>query len=114
RDAKLDLAFEIVKIYHGEEAAQKAKNYFINTFSKRKTPDDILVVPSSAPEISIVDYIVETKLAKSKSDARRKIEQGGVELDGKKVEDWKMILNSEVHNDMTLKVGKFSFVKIKF
>jgi tyrosyl-tRNA synthetase len=114
RDAKMKLASEIVKIYHGEAEAKKAKDYFIKTFSKREIPNDILVSPSSAPEISLIDYMVEAGKATSKSDARRKIEQGGVELNGKKIGDWKMILSSEVHNDMTLKVGKFGFVKIKF
>jgi len=114
RDLKLKLAFEITKINHGEDAARTAKDYFIETFSKQEIPNDVSVSTSSAPEILLVDYIVEAGKAKSKSDARRKIEQGGVDLDGKKIDDWKMMLSSELHNGMTLKVGKFGFVKIKF
>jgi tyrosyl-tRNA synthetase len=113
RDAKLQLAFEITKINHGEAAAQKAKDYFINTFSKKETPEEIKEFKIDKSEIKLTEVLVESGNAKSLSDARRKIEQGGVELDGKKVADWKMILNSQ-NNEAVLKVGKFGFVKIKF
>jgi tyrosyl-tRNA synthetase len=114
RDAKLQLAFEITKINHGEEAAKEARENFINTFSQKKTPSEIKEFKITKSEIKLTEVLVQAGNAKSLGDARRKIEQGGVELNGKKVEDWKMILSSEVHNDMTLKVGKFGFVKIKF
>ncbi|MFH1201118.1 MAG: tyrosine--tRNA ligase [bacterium] len=114
RDLKMKLAFEIVKIYHGEKKAKEAEENFVNTFQKREIPNDVLVVPSPAYEISIVDYVVETGLSKSKSDARRKIEQGGVELGGKKIIDPKKILSSEEDDGKILKVGKKDFIKIKF
>lgn len=114
RDAKLNLAQEIVKIYHGEEEAKKAREYFIDTFSKRETPEDVTVVPSPAPEISIINYMIEAGLANSKSDARRKIEQGGVSINGEKVNSTGLMLSSETHDGGILKVGKIHFVKIKF
>ena len=113
RDAKLRLALEITKINYGEEAAQKAKDYFIKTFSQKETPADIEEFKIDKPEMKLSEVLVESGNAKSLSDARRKIEQGGVELDGKKVKDWKIVLNSQ-NNDAVLKVGKFGFVKIKF
>jgi tyrosyl-tRNA synthetase len=113
RDAKLCLAHDIVKIYHGKEKAKAAQKYFIGTFSKREIPEDVAVVLSPAPEISIIDYLIETGLVKSKSDARRLIEQGGVEMDGKKVTDWRMILNSKFNNS-TLKIGKHNHRRIEF
>lgn len=112
RDAKLRLAEEIVKIYHGEPEAKAAVEYFVHTISKGEIPDDVR--PSAAPsETTIVEFMVFEKLASSKSDARRKIEQGGVELDGKKVDDWQMQL-SESDNGKILKVGKKDFVKLVF
>lgn len=114
RDAKLDLAQEIVKIYHGEDEAKKAREYFIDTFSKRETPEDVTVVPSPAPEISIINYMIEAGLANSKSDARRKIEQGGVSINGEKVNSTGFMLSSETHDGGILKVGKIHFVRIKF
>jgi len=113
RDAKIALATEIVKIYHGEAEAEKAKEYFIKTISNKEIPDDVRVVPSKAPEISILDYMVEADLATSKSDARRKIEQGGVSVDGEKITTIDLMLDSE-YDSRVIKVGKFGFAKIKF
>lgn len=113
RDAKLDLAVEVTKIYHGEEAAEKAREYFINTFSKREIPTDIPEVKVDTDTISLTDFIVLSGNATSKSDARRKIEQGGVEIDGKKITDVKMFLDKN-HDGKVMKVGKIHFVKIKF
>lgn len=114
RDLKLKLAFEITKINHGEDAASEARDYFIKTFTQKEIPENIEVVPSPVPNIKLIDYIVEAKLANSKSDARRKIEQGGVSIDGEKITDYDFELNSELHNEKILKVGKKDFVKIVF
>ncbi len=111
RDLKLDLAFEIVKIYHGEAEAQKAKEYFVNTFSKKELPSDIKEVKTEE-NTKILDYIVAIGFAESKSSARRKLDQGGVSIDGEKIsEDLELI---EKYNGKVLKVGKKDFVKIKF
>jgi tyrosyl-tRNA synthetase len=112
RDAKIRLAFEITKINHGEEAAQKAKEYFINTFSKKEIPQDIAEVKVNDSN-KIIDFMVLAKLATSKSDARRKIEQGGVSIDGEKISDAEMILDKK-YEGKVMKVGKIHFVRIKF
>lgn len=114
KDIKMNLAKQIVEIYHGKNKAKEAEESFIKTFQKGGIPDDVLIVPSPAPEILIVDYIIEAGLSKSKSDARRKIEQGGVELDGQKIMDPKKILSSEEDDGKILKVGKKDFIKISF
>lgn len=113
RDAKLDLAQEIVKIYHGEDEAKKAREYFVNTFSKKETPDEIKEVKIEKEKIALVDILIMSENAKSKGDARRKIEQGGVEIDGQKITDWKMELDKS-YNDKVIKVGKFGFIRIRF
>lgn len=113
RDLKLRLAEEIVKIYHGESEAEKAKEYFVNTFSKKETPENIPEIKVDSDSINLLDFIVLSGNAKSKGEARRKVEQGGVEIDGQKVADWKMVLNKK-DSGRTLKIGKFGFVKIKF
>lgn len=112
RDAKFNLASEIVKIYHGQERANEAGHYFMQTFSERKTPANIPAVDVKAGE-KLTNVLVKSGNAKSLGDARRKIEQGGVEIDGKKISDWKMILDNK-YNGMVIKIGKFGFVKIKF
>lgn len=113
RDAKLQLAYEITKINHGEEKAKEARENFINTFSQKKTPTEIEEFKVNKSEMKLTEILVQSGNAKSLSDARRKIEQGGVELNGKKIEDWKMVVSSQ-NNEVVLKVGKFGFVKIKF
>jgi tyrosyl-tRNA synthetase len=113
RDAKLRLAGEIVAIYHGEDDAREAREYFVNTFSKKEIPDEIQAVPSPAPKISIIDYMIEAKLADSKSDARRKVEQGGVSVNGEKINSVDFMLDSELDYGKVIKVGKRNFVKFE-
>jgi tyrosyl-tRNA synthetase len=113
RDAKMDLAFEITKIYHGEEKAQEAKEYFVNTFSEKKIPENIPEVIVEKDEIKLTEFLVLAKVADSISDARRKIEQGGVEINGEKISDYKIVLHKD-NSGSTLKIGKFGFSKIKF
>ncbi len=114
RDAKLNLAWEIVKIFHGEKTAQEAKIYFIETFSRRKIPENIPEVAVKQKNIKLAEFLVLSGNAKSLSDAKRKIEQGGVEIDEKRVDDWRAILDNKKNNGSILKIGKFGFVKIKF
>lgn len=111
RDAKVRLAKEIVKLYHGEAEAEKAEQYFVETFSKGHIPEDVR--PSQGPPEGIVEFILAQELAQSKSDARRKIEQGGVEIDGVKITDTQYGVSAK-DNGKILKVGKKDFVKIVF
>ncbi|EKE20647.1 MAG: hypothetical protein ACD_7C00509G0004 [uncultured bacterium] len=113
RDAKMKLAWEIVKIYHGEETADKAQEYFVNTFSKKELPEDIADLKTNEEE-NLIDFIVRVGFANSKSDARRKIEQGGVSIDGEKIPVEELILTKDKFNGKILKVGKINFVKIVF
>lgn len=86
RDAKMRLAFEITKIYHGEESAKKAQEIFIQTFQHKEMPGDILEF-RVAKGSTIADILVESGLAKSKSDARRIATQGGIKIDGEKMSE---------------------------
>lgn len=113
RDAKLKLAFEITKIYHGEKEAKEAEEYFVNTFSKKEIPKDIQEFKVIEPEIKLTEVLSKSGIVKSLSDARRIIEQGGVEINGEKVEDWKKVLNKS-DDGKTIKVGKYKFVRVRF
>lgn len=112
RDAKLQLAKEIVKIYHGGEKALAAEKYFITAFSKREIPENIPEVKVEKSEIKLTELLVLAGAAKSLSDARRKIEQGGVEIDSRRVDNWKEIVYS-ASDSSTLKTGRH-FFRIKF
>jgi tyrosyl-tRNA synthetase len=111
RDLKLQLAYEITKINHGEDAAKKAQENFVNTFSKKQTPK---YVEAYEAHENVLDFMVSAGLAKSRSDARRKIEQGGVTIGDEKVVVGELILNKESHDGKIMKVGKKDFVRIKF
>ena len=110
RDAKLELAFEITKIFHGEKKANEARKYFINTFSKKEIPDDVQECFASERQ-NLLDFLVACGGATSKSDARRKIEQGGVKIGGEKISDTQKKLSKEM-NGKILKVGKKMFRRI--
>lgn len=109
---KKQLAFEIVKQLNGEDKAITAQEYFEKTVQKKELPDDIPTVAIKTDDglISYVDLLLATNLATSRSEAKRLIEQGGVELDNEKVSD----TNGEttLTDGILLKVGKRKFVKV--
>jgi tyrosyl-tRNA synthetase len=113
RDTKMRLAFEIAKIYHGDPAAKKAQENFVKTFQKKETPENIKSVKVSSGKIKLTEFIVKAGMAASMSDARRKIEQGGVSVGGEKVLDFRLELKKKDNNKI-IKVGKLGFVKIIF
>jgi len=106
RDIKIKLGHEVVRMYHGQEEADKAVEYFVNTFTKHKTPDNI--PEFKAENYDIISVLVESELCSSKSEARRTIEQSGVKVNEIVVEDVKQIVES---GDVVQK-GKIHFIKI--
>lgn len=110
RDAKMRLAFEITKIFHGEAMAKKAEQEFSRIFSQKEMPTDMPEVKIDETELSILDLLIKTETAPSKAEAKRLVEQGGVKLDGQVISDWKKVI--VIKNGMTLQVGKRRFAKI--
>jgi len=115
RDQKARLAKEIVKMYHGEKAAEIAEEEFNKVFRNRELPSDIPVFETDKNNHFVLDLLFNAKLAASKNEAKRLVEGGGVEIingDKKeKIADWKKEINLE--NGMVIKVGSRKFVKIK-
>lgn len=107
-EAKKKLAWEIVDVFHGSEAADKAAEHFERVFQQGKLPTNIPQFTLSGP-INIVDLIFEAGLASSKSQARRLIQQGGVRLNGKRVEDIELLVPAK---EAVLQVGKRRFVRL--
>lgn len=108
RDAKMRLAREVVTVYHSAEKAQRAEETFVKTFQKKELPDDMPTIKLKKKKWNIIDLLVETKLASSKSDARRLIEQGGVSVNDRVVES----LDDIVKGEAIIKKGKRHFVRI--
>lgn len=109
RDAKLRLARTLVGMYHGEREAEEAERYFVDTFSKKELPQDIREIMVKEGE-RFIDVLAENHLAESKGDARRKMEQGGVSLEGEKLAP-ETVISQGVHGKV-LKIGKKDFVRL--
>ena len=110
RDQKLILAHAIVEQYHGVHAARKAQENFVSQFSKKELPPDISEMKVKAGTYSLAELLVQLKLAASKSEARRLIEQGGVKINQVKVTEKPLTIGKK--NNLTVQVGKRKFVKI--
>jgi len=89
RNLKAKLAKEIVTMYHGKKEAEKAEKEFEKVFSKKEIPTNIPEIKIKEKEINILDLLVKTKMASSKSEAKRLVEQGGIKIDNKVKKDWK-------------------------
>ena len=114
RDAKMLLAFEVAKTYHGESEAKKAQENFVSVFQKKEAPEKIKAVKINSAKIKLTEFLVKAGIASSNSDARRKIEQGGVSVDEKKILDYKFELDKKDHDKKVIKAGKLHFSKIIF
>jgi tyrosyl-tRNA synthetase len=111
--AKKQLAHTIVTELHSEEAAKNAGETFEKTVQRGEIPSEMPLVELKNPG-SISDVLVETGLAASKSDAKRLIEQGGVEVDSTRIEESMLPFDTLAKNDETIiQVGKRRFVRVK-
>ncbi len=112
RNAKVRVAMDIVARYHGPEAAEAAFAEFERMFVKKDVPDEIeeVTLDLESPS-SLVDILAHTKLAPSKSEARRLILGGGVSVDGEKIADVNYSL--DFTSERLLKVGKRKFLKVR-
>lgn len=110
RDLKADLAHDLVKRFHGPEAADEARTEFDRMFRAGGVPDEIetRTVPAG---LRLFAVLADYGLAASRAEARRLIQQGAVSLDGEKVRDPHMSL--EEGTECLLKVGKRRFLQVK-
>jgi tyrosyl-tRNA synthetase len=81
RDAKMKMSFEITSIFYGEAEAKSGEDAFIKTFKQKEAPDEMPEYQLIGGQ-SVLDVILDAKMASSKSEARRLIDQRGVRLDG--------------------------------
>jgi tyrosyl-tRNA synthetase len=112
RDLKRRLARTLVAMYHSAEAAQDAEAQFDKIFIDKEIPENIEehIIRDGDVETNVVGLMMTAKMATSKSEARRLIEQGGVSIDGTRVSD----LNAPIPivKQFILKVGKRKFLKV--
>jgi tyrosyl-tRNA synthetase len=110
-DAKKQLAWEIVSIFDGDEAADRAAAHFKRVHQRRKLPQDMPERYLTAPE-NVVDIIAGANLARSKSQARRLVQQGAVRTDGEKVTDIRADIELDDGEEVVLQVGKRRFIRL--
>ena len=110
RDVKRRLARTLVRMYHSQTSADEAEKEFDKIFIQKSIPDNIEIYTVSG-QMGITGLLVDVKLAASKGEARRLIDQGGVSIDDVRVTDPNMLLPDK--DECILKVGKRRFLKIK-
>ncbi len=115
KDAKVNLAKIITAHYHGAESAALQAAEFDRAFKDKGFPGDLTLVEvvSGKDEVSIIDILADLcKLLFSRSEAKRKIQEGAVEVDGSKVSDANMMFYSG--REYKIRVGKkFSRIFLK-
>jgi tyrosyl-tRNA synthetase len=107
RDAKAALARQLVKRLHGDTAAAAAEADFDSRFRKREVPEEMDELAAENPE-DLVTTIVQAGFAKSRGDARRLIDQGGIRINGEKAGPEVKLKDGDV-----LQAGKRNFVRIR-
>jgi len=117
RDVKMRMAREIVSEFHNPREAQEAEEAFVSQFSERALPTNIPEFQLEKP-MDIVTLMVDAKLAKSKGEARRLIQQGGVSLfhdenasEAQRVNDIDFMVPAR--DGAIVKVGKLKYIRIK-
>jgi tyrosyl-tRNA synthetase len=117
RDVKMRMAREIVSGFHNASAAREAEEAFIRQFSERKPPTAIHDYQLNHP-VNILTFMVDAKLAKSKAEARRLVQQGGVSFfpeakasEAQRIYDTDFIVPAQ--DGAILKVGKLQYIRIR-
>ncbi|AUS09668.1 tyrosine--tRNA ligase [Laceyella sacchari] len=115
RDAKMRLGRTLVRMYHGEQAAQEAEHHFKTVFQQRDLPDDMPEVQVNAADLEdgrmwIVALLSKLGLVATNGEGRRMIQQGGVRINQEKVTDPQAKV--EVQDGMVVQVGRRKFAKV--
>lgn len=114
-DLKKALALEITKLYHGQEEALAAQKEFENVVQEKQLPneiDEIKFAKQTLPKPYLY-FLLESGLCQSSSEAVRLASQGGVEVDGQKVENVRAQF-STTNNSVVMRAGKRNYIRLKF
>jgi len=109
---KRELGRDLVRQFHGAEAALAAEAAFDRIFVHHETPQDVAESVIAGAAVGVVDAIMAAGLATSRGEARRLVRQGGVEYGGERVADEHGVLRAG--GSQVLKVGKRRFVRLRF
>lgn len=109
RDIKLELAKIITTLYHSKEECLEAIDFYNTAFSKKEIPDNIPELLCNGEVLrDIQDILIKEKFIPSKKEFSRLLEQGGVQLNGNKINS----LDTKIKSEDVLKIGKKKFLKL--
>ncbi len=114
RDTKHLLAKTVTRMYHGDFAAESAKEYFEQTIVNKEVPDDAPEFEfRSGEDIRILDIVNKTGFTSSNGETKRLIKQGGITIDDEKVSDVNYAVSFKNKDHKILRVGKRKFAVLK-
>ncbi len=113
KDLKSRLAQSIVADFWSKQEAEKAAEEFERVFKNKEIPSEIEVIEVKAAATPLIDLMVEQNIFPSRGEAKRIIRQGGIYLDGQRVEDIGLKIALKENAERVLKIGKKNFYKIK-
>lgn len=111
KELKIELGKAVVSIYHGQSAAEKAAQEFSKVFADKQRPSEVKEIKVSKKQTTLPDLLVEAGLLVSKSEARRKIEEGAVRVNDKKITNWDEKI--DLKSGDFVQVGKRKYFKVK-
>jgi tyrosyl-tRNA synthetase len=112
-DVKMQLAREVIAPFHGQDAAGKAAENFQRVFRDRQSPEEAPVKKIAVDGAKkLTALLVELQMIASKSEAERLIKQGGVEIDGTRIDDPRKDVDLSKPAEFLLRAGKKKFVKV--
>ena len=113
RNVKVDIAKRVLDLYYGENAGQKEFEEFERVFKNKELPEviDEVLLDTDSDDIKIMDLLVQTNLATSKKEAKRLVEQGGVHIDSKIIDNFMAEIN--IAEKILIKAGKRKFLFVK-
>ncbi len=115
RNAKHELAWTIVRMYHDEKAADAARRHFEKTVIKGEIPENVeefSPTPDEGTRIGILNLMSQAGLTQSNGEGRRMIKQNAVSIDGEKIDDNALEIDLQEDTPFILKVGKRRFARI--
>lgn len=112
RDAKMQLARTLVARFLGTDAAADAERHWETVFQQKGTPTDIPVVQVESGSYSLTQLLTASELAPSNREARRLVEQGGVQVDGTRMDDANVSFEIQAGVTLLVQVGKRRFLRI--
>ncbi|MCK4557623.1 MAG: tyrosine--tRNA ligase [Candidatus Aminicenantes bacterium] len=113
RDLKSRLARSIASDFWGEREAEKAAEEFERVFKNKELPTEIEEIAVKPAKMLLVDLLVDKNIFSSRGEAKRVIRQGGVYLDGQRIEDIQLNIDMKKQSESILKIGKKKFYRLK-